>query len=145
MNISSRSKLVIALVLLAAAACLFVKLYPTPENQDGKSYFYDLKEHKLFVAPRSSIPPIPGLQKGELSGVRAIVVSTNGNSADKTRRKIAYLEKYAFDLKEVLEAVQAGKGVEGPSRRGRQGLTLVKRLSDSQWYPVGLPAAGKMM
>src|SRR6266853_2865656 len=126
---SVTGKLVIAIVLLALAVFFFVKFSPSHESQDDQAYFYDLKEQKLFVAPRSSIPPIPGIKTKDLIGVRAVVISTNGNPKDKTSRKIAYLERYAPELKRVLEAVQAGQRTDVPPREARQGWIYVRRLS----------------
>src|SRR6185369_6110613 len=118
---------------------------PAHESQDQNTFFYDLAEQKLFVAPRSAIPPIPGIKKTELTGVRAVVICTNGRPNDPASRKIAYLEKYSPELKQVMEAVQAGKDNPVPPRGTRQGLIYVKRLADTEWQPVSSPEGEKIL
>ncbi len=138
-------QLLLALVLLAVAAALFFKLYPARPGGSGDAYFYDLAEHQLFVAPKGSIPPIPGIQGAGQSGVRAIVICTNGNPADKSHLAIAYLEKYSPEIKQLFESVRqarlAGRSEEG--RINRQDIppnTLVRTLADPDWHPLNTPA-----
>jgi hypothetical protein len=145
MNKQAMAKLALALVLLATAGWLFVKLRPERGSADEQAYFYDLSAQKLFVAPRRSVAPIRGIDNADMDGVRAIVISTSGDPKDKASRKVAYLEKYAPELKQVLEAVQAGKAAAVPSHQVRQGLTFVKRLSDAEWHSVNTPEGEKIM
>jgi hypothetical protein len=147
MNKAALIKIVLALVLIGAAAALYLKLSPARERQDGDAYFYDLREQQLFVAPRGSIPPVAGIKGEALAGVRAIVISTNGNPADKKHLQIAYLEKYSPDIKQLFEEVRqaraAGRSEEG--RINRQQVvanTLVQRLHETEWYSLAT-AEGK--
>jgi hypothetical protein len=117
---------------------------------DGSAYFYDLSERKLFVARRTLVPPIRGINNDELDGVRAVVVSTSANPKDKASRKIAYLEKYATELKQQLEAMQSGQEPAGPpgsqiSRSAAQSFTFVRRLNDETWYPANSAEAETIM
>src|SRR5688572_15309584 len=103
---SNTVKVLTSCVLLTMAA-FFVYSHVQRENSSVESaYFYDLSKGKLFVRPQSSIPPIEGLDRGQFDGVRAVVISTNGNCSDKKARGIAYLEKYSPQLKQQMEAVQ---------------------------------------
>jgi hypothetical protein len=145
MNKSNLGKLSLALALLAGAAVCFVKLSPRGDAENDKGFFYDLAEQRLFVAPRTLIPPIPGLTGGALKGVRAVVISTNANPGDKASRKIAYLEKYSPELKEVLEAVRAGKTSAVPSHQERQAQIFVRRLNEAEWYAVKSPEGEKIL
>jgi len=134
-------KVVSACVLLAAAVVCFIKLSPAGESRDENAYFYDLEEQKLFVAPRSSIPPIKGIKGRAMAGVRAIVISTTGDPADKKHRQIAYLEKYSPEIKRLFEEVQqaraAGLSAEGRiDRRQVPANTWVRRLHDAEWHPL---------
>jgi hypothetical protein len=144
-NRSAVLKLVLVVVLLGLAPVLYWKLSPSGEARDDQAYFYDLKEQKLFVASRSLIPPAPGIKGSEPTGVRAVVISTNGNPKDAASRRIAYLEKYSPELKQVLEGVRAGKVTDVPSHEARQGQIYVKRLTDSQWYPINTPEGERVM
>ncbi len=144
MSGSDLGKVGLAAVLLAGAVVCFIKLKPEPEQSD-KGYFYDLAAQKLFVAQRSLIPPIPGMDGKELTGVRAIVISTNGKPQDKASRQIAYLEKYGSDLKEALEAFRAGKTTLVPSREERQSQVFVKRLGDAEWHTVKSPEGERIL
>jgi hypothetical protein len=141
MRHSATVKVIPALLLLATAVVLFFKLSPPSESRDENAYFYDLEEKKLFVAPRSSIPPIRGVKGGALAGVRAIVISPTGNPADKKHRQIAYLEKYSLEIKRVFEEVQqaraAGHSAEGRVQRSQvPSNTWVRRLQDAEWQPL---------
>ena len=93
-------KLSAAAVLVIVAVVLLMKIFRSQRELEGMAYFYDLSEQKLFVAPRTSVPPIRGLNNDEPDGVRAIVVSTSGDPRDQQARKIAYLEKYSPELKQ---------------------------------------------
>jgi len=138
MNKSAPVKVVFSLVLLAASVVFYIKLSPARESQDGDAYFYDLEQQQLFVAPRGSIPPINGVKGGAMAGVRAIVISTNGNPADKKHFQIAYLEKYSLEIKQLFEEVRqaraAGRSEEGRiDRKEVHANTFVRRLRDTDW------------
>jgi hypothetical protein len=145
MNKSTLGKLTLALALLAGATVCFVKLSPRGDGENDKGFFYDLAEQRLFVASRTLIPPIAGLKSRELTGVRAVVISTNANPKDKASRKIAYLEKYSPELKMVLEAVRAGKTSAVPSHQERQALIFVRRVNEAEWYTVKSPEGEKIL
>ena len=138
------AKVVLALILLAAAVVCFIKLSPARESRDENAYFYDLDEQKLFVAPRSSIPPIKGIKGAAMAGVRAIVVSKTGDPADKKHRQIAYLEKYSPEIKQLFEEVRQARA-EGHSAEGRIDRsqippnTWVRRLKDTDWHALSTP------
>jgi hypothetical protein len=141
MNRSAPIKIVFSLVLLSAAAVFYIKLSPARESRDGDAYFYDLEQQQLFVAPRGSIPPINGIKGGAMAGVRAIVISTNGNPADKKHLQIAYLEKYSPEIKQLFEEVRqaraAGRSEEGRiDRKEVHANTFVRRLHETEWQPL---------
>jgi hypothetical protein len=144
MNRSDIGKLGLALTLLAVAGVCFVKFRPAPE-QSEEGFFYDLAAQKLFVAPRSLIPPIAGINSKELTAVRAIIISTNGNPRDKASRRIAYLERYSPELKQALEAFRAGKTATAASHEERQTQILVKRLNETEWYAVKSPEGERIL
>jgi hypothetical protein len=138
------AKVVLALALLATAVVCFIKLSPAGESRDENAYFYDLDEQKLFVAPRSSIPPIKGIKGGAMAGVRAIVISNTGDPADKKHRQIAYLEKYSPEIKQLFEAVRQaraeGRSAEGSIDRSQiPPNTWVRRLKDTDWHALNTP------
>ena len=144
MSGSDYGKIGLAVVLLAGAVVCFIKLKPEPEQSD-KGYFYDLAAQKLFVAQRSLIPPILGVNGKDLTGVRAIVVSTNGRPQDKASRQIVYLERYSPDLKGALEAFRAGKTTLVPSHEERQNQIFVQRLNETEWHPVKSPEGERIL
>src|SRR6266540_2589731 len=98
-NKKSAMMLGLAIVLLAGAAFRFRSFLSERAQSSEDAYFYDLSERKLFAAPRTRVPPIRGINNEELDGMRAIVVSASGDPKDKANLKIAYLEKYAPELK----------------------------------------------
>jgi hypothetical protein len=141
---SARGQIVLALVLLAASVFFFIKFSPAREREHGDAYFYDLQEHQLFIAPKGSIPPINGIKGAAMTGVRAIVIATNGDPADKRHLQIAYLEKYSPDIKQLFEEVRqarvAGRSEEGRiDRRQVHANTFVRRLKDSEWQSLETP------
>jgi hypothetical protein len=149
-NKKAATMLVLALVLLAGAAFRFSRFLSERAQRDENAYFYDLSEQKLFVASRTLVPPIRGINNDEPDGMRAIVISTSGNPRDKASQKIAYLEKYAPELKQQFEAMQSGQesGAPSGSRIGRgaaQSFIFVRRLKEETWYPVNSTEGEKIM
>lgn len=137
-------KLFLALLLLAAAIALFFQFKRSNQGGPDDAYFYDLAEKQLFVAPKGSIPPIKGIKGVDQAGVRAIVVCSNGNPADKAHLTIAYLEKYSPEIKQLFEEVRQAR-LEGRSEEGRINRrdippnTLVRTLQDTNWFPLNTP------
>jgi hypothetical protein len=143
-------KVLVSCVLLGMSG-FFVYSYFQRENASGGSaYFYDLSEGKLFVRAQSSIPPIEGLNKDQFDGVRAVVISTNGDCLDKKARGIAYLEKCSPQLKQQMEAVQRAGAAAGSLTleigRGEAGDHIfVRRLGEDKWYTRASPEGQKIM
>ena len=142
--------LALAIVLLAGAAFRFSRFLGERSRTDENAYFYDLSERKLFVALRTKVPPIRGINNDEPDGMRAIVISTSGDSKDKASLKIAYLEKYAPELKQQFEAMQSGQESRAPSgnrisRGAAQSFIFVRRLNEENWYPVNSTEGEKIM
>jgi hypothetical protein len=144
MNKFNTVKLVVALALLGCAAFVLVGFFRHGSGIVEKTFFYDLSEKKLFAVSRDALPPIRGLNDAEEDAVRAIVIAPNGNPDDKAHRKIAYLEKYAPELKEHLAKVREGKSDPLP-RGARDSYRLVKRVDDSQWCTVNSPEGQKIL
>ena len=142
--------LALAVVLFAGAVFRFGRFQGERSQTGENSYFYDLSERKLFVAPRTLVPPIRGINNDEPDGMRAIVISTSGNPKDKASQKIAYLEKYAPELKQQFEAMQSGQESRAPlggriSRGAAQSFIFVRRLHEETWHPVNSAEAEKIM
>jgi len=135
------------LLLIAAGLMVAISLLHHTGDSDGNVYFYDLSQQKLFAAPRSSVPPIRGVDNDEPDGVRAIVISENGNPVDRKHRRIAYLEKYTPQLKAQFEAIQKnGAGATASLRREEvPASTLVRRLTDHDWYPMNSAEGEKIV
>jgi hypothetical protein len=132
-------------------AAFFVYSHVQRENPAvPQAYFYDLSERKLFVAPRTSVPPREGVNKGEFDAVLAMVISTNGNCDDKKSRGVAFLQKYSPQLKQQMEAVQRAGAAAGSLEleigRGQAGDHIfVRRLSEDKWYTQASPEGQKIM
>lgn len=104
-------------------------------------FFYDLSERKLFPGPRTGVPPIRGVNDSQLDGVRAVVVSTTGKPHDKQSWKIAYLEKYAPEMKAQMEAAQKTGAAPQFSRAEAQEMRFVRRPEEERWFPMSSPEA----
>lgn len=116
-------------------------------------WFYDESEKQLYPMPVTTMPPDKGIGGRSGDGYRAVVVGFTGYKHDKSRRKIAYLEKYSSDLKrtldEVMAAHAAGQIFTGslPARQSQyfQNNTLVKRQNDTEWFPVNTDEGQRIM
>jgi hypothetical protein len=149
-NKKAATMLTLAVVLLAGAAFRFSRFLGERSQTGENAYYYDLSEGKLFVAPRTLVPPIRGINNDEPDGMRAIVISTSGDSKDKASQKIAYLEKYAPELKQQFEAMQSGQESRAPSgsrisRGAAQSFIFVRRLDEETWYSVNSNEGEKIM
>ena len=123
---------------------MFVRFLRQDSGVAEKTFFYDLSEKRLFAMSREALPPIRGIKSAEEVGVRAVVIATNGKPEDKAHRKIAYLEKYAPELKQHLEKVRDGKAEPLP-RGARDSYRFVKRLEDAEWHKVNTPEGEKIL
>ena len=144
MNKANTLKLVLALGLLGVAAFLLVRFLRRDGGVAENTFFYDLSEKRLFAAPREALPPMRGLNNAEEDAVRAVVIAASGNPEDKAGRKIAYLEKYAPELKQHLERVRAGQAEPLPSK-ARNGYRFVKRVDDAEWHPLSSAEGEKIL
>lgn len=125
--------------MLGAAGLVAYNFVRDGGGTADKTFFYDLSAQKLFTAERNRVPPIRGIDGPEEDAVRAVVISTSGDRADKKARRIAYLEKYSPVLKAQME--QAQKDGSSPEMGRGEAVThrLVKRLSDPDWVPMSTP------
>jgi hypothetical protein len=136
MQRSELPKLVVAIVVLAVAGLLLWRFLGADSGVSERAFFYDLSRQKLFTGPRTAVPPIKGTDDDKEDAVRAVVISTNGNPADKKSWTIAYLEMYAPDLKKQMEEAQATGGSPRMGRALAQTQRLVRRLHDTQWFAL---------
>ena len=65
MNRKAAVMLLFAVVLLTGAGVRFGRFFRERSSSDALAYFYDLSERKLFVAPRTLVPPIRGINDTE--------------------------------------------------------------------------------
>ena len=142
--------LAVAVMLLGTAGWRVATFLSDRSHPDELAFFYDLSERRLFTAARTNVPPIRGLNDDHPDAVRDVVVSTSGDPDDEGSRRIAYLEKYAPELKQQLEGLQSGTGGEVPaggriSRGAAQSFTFVRRLEEETWHAVNTPEAEKIM
>lgn len=137
-------KLVLALLLLGGAGYLGSRHFMRDDGVTEQTFFYDLSEKKLFAAPLETLPPIKGLNDSQEDAVRAIVITTSTDLRDESAQRIAYLEKYAPELKQHLGDVRDGK-VEPMSSKARNALRFVKRPADPDWHPVSSPEGSRIL
>ena len=142
---SDRSKLAAVVVVLALAGLFAFRFFKQDNGISEKAFFYDLSEQKLFAGPRAKVPPIKGLKGPEEDAVRAVVISTNGKSSDRSTWKIAYLEKYSPEAKRQLERAQAGGGAPEMGRSEILAHRFVKRLNDANWFPMDSAEAERIV
>lgn len=139
MNTRTLIKAALAILMLGAAAFFFIRFLREDTGVSEKAFFYDLTEQKLFTAPRTAVPPIKGIKGAEEAAVRAVVISTTGDPKDKSSWKVAYLEKYSSELKKQIETAQATGNSPSMGRAQAQAHRFVRKISDSQWFPMDSP------
>jgi len=128
--------LALSIILLAGAGYSLFRFFAADGGLSDKAFFYDLSEKRLFAAQRDLIPPIQGINDSTEDGVRAVVISTNGNTRDKSSWKIAYLERYSPELKREMEAARATGTSPQMGRSAAQAHRFVKRPEDADWTPM---------
>jgi hypothetical protein len=126
----------------------------TASGEEGlQAWFYDQSEQRLYAVARDTVPPHQGIGGAAGDGVRAVVVACRTETDDPAKRRIAYLEMYAPELKRILEDVRAardaGRQYNGqvPARDGEffQKNTLVRRPTESDWHDMTGDEAGKII
>lgn len=138
-------QIALIVVLLAAAAGFWIWLGDGDPGVVDQDFFYDLSEEKLFTAPRTSVPPIVGLNDATEDAVRAVVISVTGNPRDKKSHQIAYLEKYTPELKRQFEEAQRSGNPPTMGRGAAQHQRLVRRLHEPVWHSIASAEGEKIV
>jgi hypothetical protein len=107
-------------------------------------WFYDQSEKRLYAVAADTLPPLKGTGGKSGDAVRAVVVTFPGGRGKAAERRIAYLETYTPELKDLLERIHAARGAgvryEGsvPSRDSEffQTNSLVKGPDEEVWHPA---------
>ncbi len=107
----------------------------------ARVWFYDQLAHRLYPAPRDRIPP----DGSDDSKVRAVVIGFQGMGSDMRQLKIAYLEKYAPDLKALLERAEAAHTARKPftekipsnASDEFKNHAFVKAPDEADWHKLG--------
>jgi hypothetical protein len=115
----------------------------------ARVWFYDQTAHRLYPAPRDRIPPDGS---GD-SKVRAVVIGFPGMENDMRQLKIAYLEKYAPDLKALLERAEAAHTARKPftekipsnASDEFKNNAFVKAPDEVDWHKLGTAEAREVM
>ena len=133
-------------VVLAVVAVAFVTNRVGGVRKTGEegatAWFYDQSEKRLYEVPRDTLPPHKGIGGASGDGVRAVVVAFRAEQGDPRKRRIAYLETYTPELKELLDKVQAARASKQafrgfvPPRDSEyfQTNSLVKGLEETEWH-----------
>jgi hypothetical protein len=144
-------------VVLALVAVAFVSKQVGGCRKTGEegatTWFYDQSEKRLYEVPRDTLPPHKGIGGLSGDGVRAVVVAFRAEQSDPRKRRIAYLESYTPELKDLLEKVQAarasGQPFKGhiPTRDSDffQTNSLVKGPAESVWHASNSPEGRRVM
>ena len=139
------ARLIFAVIMLGVASVLLWRFFHERNDLSEKAFFYDLSKQKLFTGPRTGVPPIKGIDDAQEDAVRAVVISTNGTPDAKASWTIAYLEMYSPELKRQMEEAQATGNSPIMGRALAQSQRLVRRLGDSQWFPLSSPEGERIV
>lgn len=107
-------------------------------------WFYDQSEAVLYTVPRGTYPPHEGVGGEKNDGVRAVVVAARDECNESSKRRIAYLETYTPEYKQLVEGIRAaraeGRAYGRPIPSAESGFyeknTLVRRVDDSRWFDM---------
>ncbi|HAO66542.1 MAG TPA: hypothetical protein DCR17_07630 [Verrucomicrobiales bacterium] len=135
------AQLAFAVLVFGLAGWFFYKHFQNLAPSEPSSYFYDLSEGELFVAPKSFVPPIQGINDEKQDGVRAVVIAPDGDCSNTSNRRIAYLEMYSPELKKQFESFRNRdeKGtspIQTISRSRAKAHHFVRLPGESQWHPI---------
>jgi hypothetical protein len=149
-------KLAVAVVLAAVALAFVGKriggLRKTGE-EGATAWFYDQSEKRLYEVPRGTIPPHKGIGGPSGDGVRAVVAAFRAERNDPHKQRIAYLETFTPELKNMLENIQAARAA-GHAFKGRipsrnsdffQTNSLVKGPEETEWHFSNSPEGRQVM
>ncbi|MBL9139607.1 MAG: hypothetical protein JNK85_27305 [Verrucomicrobiales bacterium] len=135
----------VAVAAIGAAVYFVAKAVVGKSPPGEKAFFYDLSAGKIFVASRTAVAPIPGLDGPEEDGYRALVISATGRPEDRSSWQVAYLEKYSPELKRAMEAAQKSGEPLAMGRLAAQAQRFVRRLTDTDWVPSNAPEADAVL
>lgn len=133
------------ILVVVAAVAYGVRQWRGGADAGELAWFYDVSKGQLFTAPRTAVPPIRGVDGPEEDGYLAVVISVTGRPEDKSSRRVAYLEKFAPELKARMVAAQAAGGSPELSRVEMQRQRFVRRLSDTEWFALDSPEAQRIL
>lgn len=138
-------------LILGALALSFVSKRVNEFRKSGEEassiWFYDLSEKRLYEVPQGTIPPHQGIGGPKGDGVHAVVVAFRADQNNPNKRRIAYLETYSPELKNLLEKVKnaraTGQTFTGsiPARDSEffQTNSLVKSPDETEWHASNSP------
>jgi hypothetical protein len=128
----------LTLLVLAAGLYLWRQLWGTAAPGE-RGFFYDESAKKLFVAARTAVPPIRGIDGPAEDGFRAVVYSVTGDPTDQASWRVAYVEKCSPDLKAKMEAAQQSGESLPMGRMEAQSHRFVRRPDETEWRPMTAP------
>jgi len=139
----------LGLAAIAAAALLMGRIsgFRSVGEEGARVWFYDQSEQRLYETPRDTVPPHKGIGGTGGDGVRAVVFAFRGQENDAAKRRIAYLETNAPELKAIFEKLRVARTEKRPyqgpmpSRDSDffQTNTLVRLVDEPAWHPLGSP------
>ncbi|MCD8535696.1 MAG: hypothetical protein LR011_13290 [Verrucomicrobia bacterium] len=137
----SRLQIILSICAILGSGWMLYRHFQSLEPEEPQSYFYDLSAKQLFIAPKSSVPPIQGIDDDKADAVRAVVVALDGNCNNPQSRSIAYLEMFSPELKKQFESFRSADAdapppASGLSRSQAKAHHFVRRPDESDWHPI---------
>jgi hypothetical protein len=122
-------------------------------EEGATTWFYDQSEKRLYEVPRDTLPPRKGIGGPSGDGMRAVVVAFRAEQGDPRKRRIAYLETYTPELKDLLDKVQAARASKQvfkgriPARDSEyfQTNSMVKGPEETEWHASSSPEGRRVM
>jgi hypothetical protein len=142
----SSMALAIAAVLVVVAVAVYLLRPSVPMGE--RTFWYDLSEKRLYVDKADLVPPQRGVGGTADDAYLAVVMQMPGSEGPG---EVAFLTSYTEELRALrLEGQRASQaGTPLPERLGDRlwvtENTLVRRISDEQWYPKSSPEGQRVI
>ena len=129
---------VLVMLLFVAASWFAVRQFIRSRPPGELAFFYDVSARRVFTASRNALPPIRGVDGPEEDAFRALVISTNGQPADRRSWHVAYLEKFSPELKQKMAAAQGSGDALAMGRLESQRHRFLRRPADpdTAWHSM---------
>jgi hypothetical protein len=140
-----------SVVAIVAVVFAVIKVTQFRESSEAgaKVWFFDQKSNRLYAASRNRISP----DSADGNRVRAVVIGFKGLGDDPRQLRVAYLEKFSPEFKDLLERAATAHTASRPfteeipptASAYYKTNTFVKHPGEAEWRAVGTDEGRQIM